>query len=160
MDTVVRPLIGWPLFALPDEDGRLDYPTLEDSVRQLIRVVLSTRPGEQLMRPDFGGGLDTQLHQPNTPATRSRIRDLVRDAVARWERRILLDRVEVQEVAGEPGHVGIDLESAGCGVDQHLAAVRDPVRPEGARLDAGPARIAADAAAVLPGDDEASFNLE
>ena len=82
MDTVVRPLIGWPLFALPDEAGRLDYPTLEDSVRQLIRVVLSTRPGEQLMRPDFGGGLDTQLHQPNTPATRRRIQDLVRDAAA------------------------------------------------------------------------------
>ena len=109
MDTVVRPLIGWPLFALPDEDGRLDYPTLEDSVRQLIRVVLSTRPGEQLMRPDFGGGLDTQLHQPNTPATRRRIQDLVRDAVARWERRILLDRVEVQEVAGEPGHVRVEI---------------------------------------------------
>ena len=109
MDTVVRPLIGWPLFALPDEAGRLDYPTLEDSVRQLIRVVLSTRPGEQLMRPDFGGGLDTQLHQPNTPATRRRIQDLVRDAVARWERRILLDRVEVQEVAGEPGHVPVEI---------------------------------------------------
>jgi hypothetical protein len=45
-----RPLIGWPLFALPDEHGRLDWPDLEASVRQGIRVILSTRPGEQLMR--------------------------------------------------------------------------------------------------------------
>jgi phage baseplate assembly protein W len=109
VDAVVRPLLGWPLFALPDEDGRLDYPTLEDSVRQLIRVILSTRPGEQLMRPDFGGGLDTLLNEPNTLATRRRIRELVQDALARWERRILLDRVEVWEVEGEPSHVRVDI---------------------------------------------------
>ena len=109
MDAVVRPLLGWPLFALPDESGRLDYPTLEDSVRQLIQVILSTRPGEQLMRPDFGGGLDTLLNEPNTLATRRRIRDLVRDALERWERRILLDQVEVWEVAGEPSHVRVDV---------------------------------------------------
>ena len=109
MDAVVRPLLGWPLFALPDESGRLDYPTLEDSVRQLIQVILSTRPGEQLMRPDFGGGLDTLLNEPNTLATRRRIRDLVRDALERWERRILLDQVEVWEVAGEPSHVRVEV---------------------------------------------------
>jgi len=109
VDAVVRPLLGWPLFALPDESGRLDYPTLEDSVRQLIQVILSTRPGEQLMRPDFGGGLDTLLNEANTLTTRRRIRDLVRDALERWERRILLDQVEVWEVAGEPSHVRVEV---------------------------------------------------
>ena len=109
MDAVVRPLLGWPLFALPDENGSLDYPTLEDSVRQLIRVILSTRPGEQLMRPDFGGGLDTLLNEPNTLATRRRIRDLVQDALGRWERRILLDRVEAWEVEGEPSQVRVEI---------------------------------------------------
>jgi len=109
VNAVVRPLLGWPLFALPDESGNLDYPTLEDSVRQLIRVILSTRPGEQLMRPDFGGGLDTLLNEPNTLATRRRIRDLVQDALSRWERRILLDRVEAWEVDGEPGQVRVEI---------------------------------------------------
>ena len=106
---IVRPLLGWPLFALPDADGRLDYPSLEDSVRQLIRVVLSTRPGEQLMRPDFGGGLDTLLHEPNTLATRRRIRDLVQETLERWERRILLDRVEAWEVEGDAGQVRVEI---------------------------------------------------
>jgi phage baseplate assembly protein W len=109
VSAVVRPLLGWPLFALPDENGNLDYPTLEDSVRQLIRVILSTRPGEQLMRPDFGGGLDTLLNEPNTLATRRRIRDLVQDALSRWERRILLDRVEAWEVDGDPGQVRVEI---------------------------------------------------
>jgi phage baseplate assembly protein W len=107
--SAVRPLIGWPLFAQPDEYGRLGYPDLETSVRQVIRVILSTRPGEQLMRPDFGGGLDTLLNEPNTLTTRRRIRDLVQDALTRWERRILLDRVEVWEVVGEPSHVRVEV---------------------------------------------------
>ncbi|QSA98399.1 GPW/gp25 family protein [Methylococcus sp. EFPC2] len=110
MSTAFRPLLGWPLLPLPDEHGRLVYPDLEDSVRQYIRVILSTRPGEQLMRPDFGGGLDRLVHEPNTLATRRRIRDLVQESLARWEKRILLDRVEVWEVEGEPGEVRVEIE--------------------------------------------------
>lgn len=109
MASLARPLIGWPLFAVPDEHGRLDYPDLERSVRDSIRVILATRPGEQLMRPDFGGGLDRLLHEPNTLATRRRIRDLVADSLARWERRLVLDRVDVWEVANEPTQLRVEV---------------------------------------------------
>ena len=102
-------LIGWPLLPLPDEHGRLGYPDLAESVRQTIQVILSVRPGEQLMRPDFGAGLESLLHEPNSIATRRRIRDLVQGALARWERRILLDRVEVWEVEDEPTHVRVEI---------------------------------------------------
>ena len=103
------PLLGWPLFALPDEHGRLDWPDLEASVRQSIRVILSTRPGEQLMRPEFGAGLDRLLHAPNNLATRRQIRDWVMDSLARWERRILLDRVEVFEVPEQPAELRLEI---------------------------------------------------
>ena len=109
MTTLARPLIGWPLFALPDEHGQLAFPDLERSVRDAIRVILSTRPGEQLMRPDFGGGLDRLLHAPNTVATRRQIRDLVQDALTRWERRILLDAVEVWEVDNAPSALRVEI---------------------------------------------------
>lgn len=109
MASIARPLIGWPLFAVPDEHGRLDYPDLERSVRDSIRVILATRPGEQLMRPDFGGGLDRLLHEPNTLATRRRIRDLVADSLARWERRLVLDRIDVWEVANEPTQLRVEV---------------------------------------------------
>lgn len=107
--TLPRPLLGWPLLPLPDEHGRIEWPGLETSVRELMRVVLSTRPGEQLMRPDFGAGLDLLLHEPNTVATRRRIRERVQESLARWERRIVLDRVEVREVENEPGHVRVEI---------------------------------------------------
>ncbi|CAN7527576.1 MAG: baseplate assembly protein [Variovorax paradoxus] len=104
-----RPLIGWPLLPLPDAHGALAWPDLATSVRDGIRAILSTRPGEQLMRPEFGGGLDRLLHAPNTIATRREMRDLVQDALTRWESRILLDRVEVWEVAGAPSQVRVEI---------------------------------------------------
>ena len=61
------------------------------------------------MRADFGAGLELLLHEPNSIATRRRIRDLVQSALERWEQRILLDRVEVWEVADEPTHVRIEI---------------------------------------------------
>lgn len=109
MAEIIRPLLGWPWLPLPDEYGGLNWPDVDASVREGIRVILSTRPGEQLMRPDFGGGLDRLLHEPNTLATRRQIRDLVRDALTRWERRILVDAVEVWEVPDAPSHLRVEI---------------------------------------------------
>ncbi|MEI7867588.1 MAG: GPW/gp25 family protein [Candidatus Methylumidiphilus sp.] len=109
MIDVLRPPLGWPLSPLPDEFGRLDYPGLEDSVRQTIKIILSTRPGEQSMRPDFGAGLDLLLHEPNTLSTRRQIRDRVQESLTRWEPRIILDAVEVWEVANQPTYLRVEI---------------------------------------------------
>ena len=92
--------------APPDETGALAWPDPARSVRDTIRAILSTRPGEQLMRPDFGAGIDRLLHAPNDLATRRRLRDGVRESLARWERRILLDAVEVWEVEASRASCG------------------------------------------------------
>jgi len=106
---MTRPLIGWPLLPLPDEHGTLAWPDLAKSVRDGLRIILSTRPSEQLMRPEFGGGLDRLLHQPNTVATRREMRDLVSDSLGQWERRILLDGVEVWEVEKNASQVRVEI---------------------------------------------------
>src|SRR5204862_6747410 len=62
--TSSRPPIGWPLLPVPDEHGCLQFPSLAESVQQNLRVILSTRAGEQLMRPDYGAGLTDFLGQP------------------------------------------------------------------------------------------------
>jgi len=56
------PLLTWPFLPVPNGAGQLSYPSLEDSVRQRIELILRTRPGEQLMRPDFGGSLEEFLN--------------------------------------------------------------------------------------------------
>lgn len=100
---------GWPLLPQPDETGALAWPDPARSVREAMRAILSTRPGEQLMRPDFGAGIDRLLHAPNDLATRRRLRDSVRESLARWEPRILLDAVEVWEVDGQPSQLRVEI---------------------------------------------------
>ena len=103
------PLIGWPLLSLPDASGELRYPSLDESVRQSIRVVLLTRPGEQLMHPEFGAGIDAFLHEPNSLALRRRVRDRITESLERWEHRVVVERVEVWEVEGEPGQIRVEI---------------------------------------------------
>jgi phage baseplate assembly protein W len=91
--------LGWPLLPVPDANGQLHYPGLAQSVREKIQVLLSTRPGEQLMNPGFGAGLENLLTEPNTVATRSRIQELVGDALKRWEDRIVVDGIAVDPVS-------------------------------------------------------------
>jgi uncharacterized protein len=106
---VVPQLINWPLLPYPDAAGQLSYPTPEESVRQLIRIILQTRPSEQLMRPFFGAGLENYVHEQNTLLTRRRITDLVKASLERWERRIILNRVEVNEVPGQPTRLRVEI---------------------------------------------------
>ena len=109
-NTLVPPVpIGYPLWMQPDENGELEYPNLDASVRQSIRVILSTRPGEQLMRPEFGGGVENFLFESNTIVTRRRLRDTIQQALERWEKRIVLDRVDVLEVTDEPGQIRVEI---------------------------------------------------
>ncbi|MFH7319198.1 GPW/gp25 family protein [Desulfurivibrio sp. D14AmB] len=110
MSTNPRPTsVNWPLLGVPDQEGRLRYPTLEESVRQSIRIILQTRPGERLMRPGYGGGLERLLHEPNTLTTRRRIRDLIDESLSRWEPRLIIDRIDVWGVEQRPEAVRIEI---------------------------------------------------
>lgn len=104
-----REPIGWPLLPLPDADGALRLPTLEQSLAQQIQVILRTRPGEQLMRPEFGAGLEDFLHEPNTSTTQRRLRDRIVEALGRWERRLQVEDVAVNEVPRQPQRLRVEI---------------------------------------------------
>ncbi len=104
-----RPAIGWPLLPRPDASGQLHFPTLAESVRENLQVILSTRNGEQLRRLDYGAGLAEFLGQPDTTSVRSRILERVTESIQRWEQRILLDRVDVADHPGRPGVLRVEI---------------------------------------------------
>lgn len=105
----VPPRIGWPLLPLPDEGGRLRWPDLDASIEQQLRILLLTRPGEQLMRPDFGIGIQRFVHRPDTVTTRAELRDVIVAGITRWETRILLEAVEVMPDPARPGTVRVEI---------------------------------------------------
>jgi Bacteriophage baseplate protein W len=109
MTAFVRPL-SWPLLPVPDAHGDLAFPSLEQSISQMIRVILLTRPGEQLRHPEFGAGLTRYLDEPNTIETRRAIHAAVIESLTRWEPRMLVEDVEVSEVPDQPTVIRISIK--------------------------------------------------
>lgn len=87
----------------------LTYAEGPEKVRQAIRIVLDTEPGERVMRPAFGCGLRRYLMEPNTVAVRALIQHDVELALRTWEPRIALSRIEVKPGA-DPVLVEISIE--------------------------------------------------
>lgn len=76
-------------------DGRFVWSEGEANIRESIAVILKTDPGERLGVPDFGAGLGKFLFEPNNAATHTRIQDAIAAALARWERRVKVESVDV-----------------------------------------------------------------
>lgn len=88
-------IISWPLEGV-DADGRWRSAAGDRSVREVIRNILLTRPGERLMRPRFGAGLQDFIHQPNNETTRTLMANSIRKAIEHWETRIRVEAVTVR----------------------------------------------------------------
>lgn len=83
-------------------DGRVAWSEGEQNIRDAIRILLMTRPGERLFLPDFGAGLDRSLFEPNTVTTRQTIKDRITRTLQRWEPRIAVEAVEVEADPEDP----------------------------------------------------------
>ena len=82
-------------------DGRFVWSEGETNIRESIAVILKTDPGERLGLPEFGAGLGRFLFEPNNAATHTRIQDAIATALARWERRVKVESVDVVAQAAE-----------------------------------------------------------
>ena len=77
-------------------DGRVVWSEGETNIRESIKIILLTELNERLRKPDFGGGLNRFLFEPNTATTRQLIRDRITKALAQWEPRIVVESVAVE----------------------------------------------------------------
>lgn len=90
-------------------DGRLAWSVGEENVRESIRILLLTEPGERLLREEFGCGLRQFLFEPNTVTTRELIRQSIIQAIGRWEPRAAVEDVTVEADAKNPRLVAITI---------------------------------------------------
>ena len=71
-------------------------------VEESIRLILGTQYGERLMRPTFGSNLRTLAFAPNNSSTANLARYYVAEGLARWEPRIEVLDVAVENSATQP----------------------------------------------------------
>jgi phage baseplate assembly protein W len=77
-----------------DGRGRTASTDRPEHVRDLIRQVLFTDPGERVNRPDFGCGLKTLVFAPGGEVLAAATQVLVKGALQKW----LADEIQVEAV--------------------------------------------------------------
>jgi phage baseplate assembly protein W len=75
--------------------GEIMLVSGNEDIEQSIRIILSTKPGERVMRPTFGCRAHELMFDPRSPSTVSLLLEYVYDALRMWEPRIEVLSVNV-----------------------------------------------------------------
>jgi uncharacterized protein len=115
-------MTGWA-FTLPTEhapdaaaglrltaDGRIATVDGAADLRQSILLLLATAPGERVMRPDYGCDLRRLAFSPNDDTTAGLAILYVRSALARWEPRVEVLRLDAARHPDDPTRLDVVLE--------------------------------------------------
>lgn len=90
--------------------GRVRMAEDDDAVRQSLLMLLSTRPGERVMRQSYGCPLHRLVFAPNDDTTAGLAIHYVRQAVARWEPRVEPLRIDAEADPDDPDKLVVRLD--------------------------------------------------
>lgn len=107
----IRPHLGsgWS-FPVRPQNGRLCYAKYEEDIEQAIGIILETSTKERVMRPHFGGGLQSFLFEANSSVVHQRIKVQIKAALRDWEPRIDVENVSVTASHTEPNLMFIAID--------------------------------------------------
>jgi phage baseplate assembly protein W len=108
---------GWsfPIQARPapaSNEVRIVETNDEQKIRQSIWMILTTAPGERVMRADFGCGIHNLVFASISDAATGQIMNEVAQALAKWEPRIDVLGIGVQPQPDEPNLILISIDYA------------------------------------------------
>ena len=78
-------------------------------VAESLRIIFATELGERAMREDFGADLSAHVFAPVDRGLLTELRAAIIDAVMKWEPRIDIERVDIDESGDEAGLLLITL---------------------------------------------------
>lgn len=87
--------IGWSFPPQLEVTGTPLLVAYEEDIRQSIMIIMGTEPGERIMRPDFGAGLNRFVFEPVNTTTMALVQTRVHEALVDWEPRIEVVNVKV-----------------------------------------------------------------
>jgi phage baseplate assembly protein W len=100
--------VGWA-YPVCLAGGRTAIVVFEEDIRQAIRIILGTNPGERVMRPDFGAGMNRLVFEPMSVATIETVKVRVREALVDWEPRIDVEAVSASTDPAAPNKLLVDV---------------------------------------------------
>jgi len=102
--------VGWKFPVRVNAKGGISYSRREQDIEESIWLILGTVKGERLMRPDFGCGIHNLVFAPVNPTTIGDIEHHVMEALSKWESRIKVQEIEVEQDTAEPNKLLIRVD--------------------------------------------------
>ena len=99
---------GWAFPGQITPGGSVRLVSGAEEIDAALRMILATKPGERLMRPDFGCAMWEQVFAPVDANTLGLIEQSVRDAITRWEPRVEATTIQAL-AAGDGARVDIEI---------------------------------------------------
>jgi phage baseplate assembly protein W len=81
----------------------------DEDIRESLRILLSTAPGERVMNPSFGCGLKTRVFDTVSASMITEVKDMVERAILFYEPRITLNGIDVVVRDALGGILDIDI---------------------------------------------------
>ena len=103
--------IGWKF--PPTFDKRIksvEMVSEEEDIRQSLYILLSTKQGERIMRPDYGSDVQSMIFEPIDGNTTTYLKESIRRAILYFEPRITLEQITVRQDDEEDGLLHVNLE--------------------------------------------------
>jgi phage baseplate assembly protein W len=66
-----------------------------ESIKQAVKTIVLTPPGSRLFEPDFGCGVGAYMFEPLDDDTSNKLQTIIKNTLARYEPRILVNSVTV-----------------------------------------------------------------
>jgi phage baseplate assembly protein W len=101
---------GWSFPPKTDAQGGIALTNDRSEIDQAIHIILSTSPGQRVMRPKFGCRLHELVFAPNDSETAAEARRFVEEAIGMWEPRIRVVKVDVGPDPNAANRLLIEVE--------------------------------------------------
>lgn len=93
------------------ENGSIVVRTVseEEDIRESLKILLYTRPGERVMHPTYGCAIHTKVYEQITEGTVTEMKDMISRAVLFFEPRITLNSIDIETDEALDGRLRIQL---------------------------------------------------
>ncbi len=113
MNNIVTSFLGtgWsfpPTFSKATSE--VDMISDEEDIQSSLQILLTTRQGERVMRPDYGCNLDELVFEPLTTTFKTYIKDLIATAILYYESRIDVNKIDLDDTGELEGRILIIID--------------------------------------------------
>lgn len=102
---------GWAFPPAFDKlSGTAEMASGREDIEQSLKILLSTRPGERVMQPDYGCNLDRLVFEPLDASMKSYMEEMIKTSILYHEPRINLLGITIMDMSPNSGFVSISVD--------------------------------------------------